>query len=132
MLVRYEKVDKRGIRAGPQAREIKIDAELHRLADSLVAEGQLQPIGLRAGLSIIWGFRRHAAAMLKDEITHLWAAIFEEEITEAQFLVMRATENSQRLELTGYEKWQTCQELLRLNPTWRNVDLAKHLHVDPE
>jgi ParB/RepB/Spo0J family partition protein len=130
MLVRYERVDKRAVKAGKQVRTIETDASLHGLAESMVKEGQLQPIGLLADFSLIWGFRRHAAAMLRQEITHLWAAIFDQAVTEQQFLLMRATENFHRLELTPWERYQTAEELLRLNPSWKSVDLAAHLHLD--
>src|SRR3954470_4984464 len=88
MLLRYDKVDKHAIKAGKQVREIKIDDALRSLADSMVKEGQLQPVGLLEDMTLIWGFRRHAGAMLTPEITHVSAAIFSQEVSEQQFLVM--------------------------------------------
>jgi len=129
MLLRYDKVDKHTVKKGKQVREIKIDDALRNLADSMVKDGQLQPIGLLEDKTLIWGFRRHAAALLTPEITHLWAAIFSQEVSEQQFLVMRATENFQRLELSAYERWQTVEELARINPSWTNAELGVFLHV---
>jgi ParB family transcriptional regulator, chromosome partitioning protein len=130
VLVRYEKADKNKIKRRPQARKHFDQTDLERLAESLLTEGQLQPIGLLADYTLIWGERRLRAALLKPEITHLWAAVFEEEVSERDFLLMRATENFQRADLTAYEKWMTCKELLELNPEWQMKDLAEHLHLD--
>jgi ParB/RepB/Spo0J family partition protein len=129
MKLRDEKVDKHLIKPGKQTREIKVDDYLRNLADSMVKDGQLQPIGLLEDMTLIWGFRRHAAALLRPEITHLDAAIFGREVSEQQFLAMRAAENFQRVELSAYERWQSVEELARINPAWTNADLATFLHV---
>ena len=81
--------------------------------------------------TLIWGERRLRAALLKKEITHLLAAVFDREVTESEFLLMRATENFQRADLTDYEKWLTCKELREVNPQWQLQDLAAHLHLSP-
>ena len=132
MTVKYEKIDKNKIklRAKPQARQTFDQAALVQLADSLV-KGQLQPIGVLADYTLIWGERRLRAALLKKEITHLWAAVFDHEVSESEFLLMRATENFQRTDLTDYEKYQTCKELCDANPKWQLQDLAAHLHLSP-
>jgi ParB/RepB/Spo0J family partition protein len=131
MTVKYEKVPKLKvkIRAKPQARQAYDQAELERLADSLLT-GQLQAIGLLSDFTLIWGERRWRAAMLRDEITHLLAVVFDKEISESEFLLMRATENFQRSDLTAYEKWLTCQELLEANPQWQQKDLAAAMKLD--
>jgi hypothetical protein len=131
MLLRYERVEKRVVKPSKQIRKIEITPSLHGLAGSLVTEGQLQPIGLLSDYTLIWGFRRHAAAMLRDDITHLWAAVFDQSVTEQEFQLLRATENFHRSELTPWERWQTAEELLRFNPSWKSADLAAHLHLDP-
>jgi ParB family transcriptional regulator, chromosome partitioning protein len=132
MTVKYEKIDKNKIkvRAKPQARQNFDQAALMELADSLV-KGQLQPIGVLADYTLIWGERRLRAALLKKEITHLWAAVFDHEVSESEFLLMRATENFQRADLTDNEKWLTCKELREANPQWQLQDLAGHLHLSP-
>ena len=130
--MKYEKIDKNKIktRAKPQARQDFDPAKLLELADSLLA-GQLQPVGVLSDYTLIWGERRLRAALLKKEITHLWAAVFDEEVTESEFLLMRATENFQRADLTDNEKFLTCKELRDANPQWQLQDLAGHLHLSP-
>jgi ParB family chromosome partitioning protein len=131
MLVRNERVDKHKIKSRGQSREIDpLDPDLLRLADSLLV-GQLQQVGLSSDYSLIWGHRRHAAALLKKEITHLDAVVFDQPVTELEFLLMRATENFQRTDLTAFERWLTVKELAAANPGWSNKELAEHLHVDP-
>jgi ParB/RepB/Spo0J family partition protein len=135
MTVKYEKIDKHKIktRSKPQARQTFDQSALMELADSLVT-GQLQPVGVLLNQSVytlIWGERRLRAALLKKEITHLWAAVFDQEVSESEFLLMRATENFQRADLTDYEKYLTCKELLVANPQWPLQDLAGHLHLSP-
>ena len=41
------------------------------------------------------------------------------------FLALRAAENFQREELTPYQRWQTVEELARVNPAWTNAELFK-------
>lgn len=130
MLFRYEQVEKHRVKIHrPQANRHFEEGYLLRLGDSL-RDGQLQPIGLLADCSLIWGEGRVRAALLKDQITHLWAAIFEEAVSEAEFLRMRAVENFQRLDLTAYQRWQTLEELRRAQPDQKAVDLAEYLHLD--
>ena len=130
--MKFERVDKNRIkiRSKPQARQDFDQAKLMALADSLLA-GQLQPIGVLSDYTLIWGERRLRAALLKKEITHLLAVVFDNEVTESQFLLMRATENFQREDLTDNEKWLTCKELRDANPQWQLQDLAEHLHLSP-
>ena len=130
--MKFERVDKNRIkiRSKPQARQDFDQAKLMALADSLLA-GQLQPIGVLSDYTLIWGERRLRAALLKKEITHLLAVVFDNEVTESQFLLMRATENFQRADLTDNEKWLTCKELRDANPQWQLQDLAEHLHLSP-
>ena len=132
MVVKYEKIDKHKIktRSKPQARQTFDQSALMELADSLVT-GQLQPIGVLSDYTLIWGERRLRAALLKKEITHLWAAVFNQEVSESEFLLMRAAENFQRADLTESEKWLTCEELCDANPQWQLQDLAGHLHLSP-
>ncbi len=132
MTVKYEKIDKHKIktRSKPQARQTFDQSALMELADSLVT-GQLQPIGVLSDYTLIWGERRLRAALLKKEITHLWAAVFNQEVSESEFLLMRATENFQRAYLTDHEKYLTCKELRDANPQLPLQDLAGHLHLSP-
>jgi ParB family transcriptional regulator, chromosome partitioning protein len=130
MLVkRTDQVDKHKIKVKEQARKQFDKAELLRLADSMFVE-QLQPIGLTPDYTLCWGERRWRAAMLHDKITHLWAVILEEPMTESEFRVRQLTENLLREDLTPAEKTQGIAELKKRNRTWTNKDVAEHLKID--
>jgi ParB/RepB/Spo0J family partition protein len=128
--MKYGQIDKHKIktRAKPQARREFDQAELLTLADSIAAR-QLQPVGVLSDYTLIWGERRLRAALLKKEITHLWAVVFDQEVTESEFLLMRATENFQRSDLTDFERFLTCKELRDVNPDCQLQDLAARLHL---
>jgi ParB family chromosome partitioning protein len=64
-------------------------------------------------------------------MTELEVKIIDDPVTEAECKRLQFTENMQRQDLTGYEQWQGCIELLRLNPGWTQKDLAEQLHIDP-
>jgi hypothetical protein len=113
----------------PQARHHD-GAYLNRLADSLV-RGQLQPIGLLKDHSVIWGNARVLAARSKPEITHLWAAIFDEEVKERDFQRMRFIENQLRQDLSNAEKCINCVEYANSEPSMTLKEIAKDLGVDP-
>jgi|SRR5579872_307741 len=131
MLVkRTELVDKHKIKVeGGQARKHFDQAELQRLAESLLVE-QLQPIGLTPEYTLCWGERRWRAAMLHDKITHLWAVFLDKPMTESEFRVLQLTENMSRENLKPAEITQGIAELKRLDPTWSNRDVADHLKID--
>jgi len=63
-------------------------------------------------MTVIWGNCRVLAARLNPGITHLRAAIFDQPITESEFLLMQAMENFHRLDLTDYEKYRSCKKLM--------------------
>jgi ParB family chromosome partitioning protein len=113
----------------PQARKRFDDAELRRLGESLKVR-QLQPLVCLPDGTIIAGERRYRAALLVG-IAELEAKIIDDPVTEAECKRLQFTENMQRQDLTGYEQWQGCIELLRLNPGWTQKELAEQLHVDP-
>jgi ParB-like chromosome segregation protein Spo0J len=125
----FERVPKDVLVLRAQAR--KHDGEyLNRLADSLV-RGQLQPIGVLKDYSVIWGNARVLAARSKPEITHLWAAVFDEPVTEREFQRMRFIENQLRKDLTNAEKCQNCVEYANSEPGLTLKQIAADLGVDP-
>jgi len=130
MKVRYMTVPKDRAVLRPQAR--KHDPEyLSRLADSLL-KGQLQPIGLLAkDYTVVWGNARVLAARTKSEITHLTAAIFEEEISEREFQRMRFIENQLRQELSNAEKCINAVEYTKSEPGMTLKAIAADLGCDP-
>jgi hypothetical protein len=57
--------------------------------------------------------------------------IADEELSDSQKRVWQLVENMQRADLTGYEQWTACSELMCMNPAWQMKDLAEHLNIDP-
>ncbi len=113
----------------PQVRKKFDEKELRQLGESLKAR-QLQPVVCLPDGTIIAGERRYRAALLVG-LAELEVKIIDDAVTEAECRRLQFTENMQRQDLTGYEQWQGCVELLRLNPGWTQKDLAEQLHVDP-
>jgi ParB family transcriptional regulator, chromosome partitioning protein len=111
---------------GLNARKIVVDDALHELNLSL-RDGQLQPVGALDNGTLIFGFRRLAAARLGG-ILNLSVLIYASTLTPTEIAVITATENFQRLDLTAYEEYLVCSELMKLNPGWQQKDLAAHLH----
>jgi ParB/RepB/Spo0J family partition protein len=111
-----------------QARQTYDESELRLLGESL-KERQLQPVLARPDGTIIAGNRRYRAAALVG-LESLQVIIVEGELTTAQVRGIQLTENIHRSDLTPYEKWQACKELLDLNG-WQGKELAEHLHLDP-
>jgi ParB family transcriptional regulator, chromosome partitioning protein len=116
-------------KARPQARKRFEEAELRQLGESLKVR-QLQPLVCLPDGTIIAGERRYRAAILAG-IAELEVKIIDDVVTQAEFRRLQFAENMQRQDLTGYEQWQGCVELLRLNPGWTQKQLAEQLHLDP-
>lgn len=112
----------------PQVRQ-HAPENLARLADSLL-KGQIQPIGLLKEFTVIWGTGRVLAARMKPEITHLTAAIFDEEISEREFQRMRFVENQLRQDLSNAEKCINAIEYAKSEPTMPLKQIAADLGVD--
>ena len=88
------------------------ECKLGELAESLRANGMIQPITLRPnpnGFEIVAGARRFRAAQLA-ELFSLPARIVE--LTNAQALEWQLVENSQRVDVHPYEEAQGFQRLL--------------------
>jgi hypothetical protein len=104
--------------------------EIRRLGEDMRANGQLQAVAATEDGRMIFGHGRYLAAPgagLKMLEVKLWPAT----LPESQFKLIRASENLQRKELTGYQKWLLCADLMACNPTWQLKDLADALHLDP-
>jgi ParB/RepB/Spo0J family partition protein len=115
-------------RTAKQVRGHFDDDEERRLAESMKAEGQLQPVFARADGTIIAGERRLRAA-IRAGIPELLVTIIDEPLTETQVKILQLTENLHRADLRDSEKWHAFEELLRLNPGWSNKELAAHLKL---
>jgi ParB/RepB/Spo0J family partition protein len=107
------------------------DPEKVRLqGEDMLAKGQLQPVGATEDGRMIFGHGRWLAAKAAG-IKTLEVKLFPASLSDTQFKLIRAAENLQRKELTGYQKWLLCSELIAGNPNWQLKDLAEQLHLDP-
>lgn len=115
-------------KTNPQVRKQFDEADLLRLGESLKVK-QLQPVLCQPDGTIIAGERRLRAATLVG-MTHLEVKIADEQLSDGQIRIWQLIENLHREDLTGYEKWLGCAELMSLNPAWQLADLAEHLCLD--
>ncbi|MFZ1934981.1 MAG: ParB/RepB/Spo0J family partition protein [Thermoguttaceae bacterium] len=113
-----------------QPRKTFDEAELRALGESMKAHGQLQPVVAKPDGTILCGERRWRAAQLVG-MTELSVVIAERPLSDCEVRIIQLTENIQRTDLSGYEKWVGCAELLGMNPDWQLKDLAEHLKLDP-
>lgn len=114
----------------PQVRKDYDQDELKRLGESMKSLGQLQPVGAKADGTVLWGHRRLLAARLVG-ISALQVIITDRQMSDSEIRLIQLTENMHRADLSGYEKWLACSELLSMNPAWQMKDLAQHLSIDP-
>jgi len=113
-----------------QPRKTFAEADLRSLGESMKAHGQLQPVGAKPDGTLLWGERRWRAAQLVG-LKDLQVIITDKPLTEAEIRVIQLTENMHRVDLTGYEKWLACSELMGMNPQWGMKDLAEAVQLDP-
>jgi ParB family chromosome partitioning protein len=113
----------------PQVRKTFDEADLRRLGESLKVK-QLQPVLCQPDGTLIAGERRFRAAKLVG-LASLEVKIADETLSDSQIRVWQLTENMQRADLTGHEKWLGCAELMCMNPGWQMKDCAEALHLDP-
>jgi ParB/RepB/Spo0J family partition protein len=103
--------------------------DLERLGKSMMVR-QIQPVICEPDGSLLAGERRWRAAMLVG-LLELEAIVTDEPLSEMEIKVMQLTENIHRADLSGFEKWEACCELMELNLGWQAKDLAEHLWLDP-
>lgn len=106
------------------------EAALRRLADDLLANGQLQAVGATEDGRLIFGHARLLAARLPP-LDALDVRVFPAGLSDTRFHLVRAAENLQRRALSGYRQWLACTDLLCGNPDWRLQDLAARMHLTP-
>src|ERR1039457_463375 len=92
----------------PQVRKFFDEADLRRLGESLKVR-QLQAVLTQPDGTLIAGERRYRAALLVGLAT-LEVKIADETLDASQVKLWQITENIQRADLSGYEKWQGCAE----------------------
>jgi len=113
-----------------QPRKSFNETEDYALGESIKAHGQLQPVGAKPDGTLLWGGRRYRAAQLVG-IPELWVIVTDKVLTDSEIRVIQLTENLHRANLSGYDRWRACEELMSMNPDWRAKDLAEHLKIDP-
>lgn len=113
-----------------QPRKSFDEEALKRLAESMKAQGQLQPVGARPDGRLLWGERRYRAAPLAG-LQELQAIITDRQMSESEIRVIQFTENLLREDLKPIEQVDGLEELARLNPGITNKALAELVHLDP-
>jgi ParB/RepB/Spo0J family partition protein len=100
------------------------------LTASVKAHGVLQPLLVMLSGRLLAGHRRLKAATAAG-LESVPVIITDELLSDSQVKVIQLTENMQRADLSGFEKWTGCYELMCMNPTWQMQDLAECLHIGP-
>jgi len=113
-----------------QPRKSCKEVDLRSLGESMKSLGQLQPVGAKPDGTLLWGERRYRAAQLTG-LNELQVIITEKPLTDSEVRVIQLTENLHRSDLSGYERWLACSELMGMNTNWQLKDLAEHLKLDP-
>jgi ParB family transcriptional regulator, chromosome partitioning protein len=103
--------------------------ELLLLGESLAVR-QIQPIWCQPDWMVLLGHRRVRAAKAVG-LDELDAIVTDEKLSPSERRSIRLTENLHRADLTPYEKWRACEELIALNKGWQFRELAAHLKLDP-
>ncbi|OWK47321.1 ParB/RepB/Spo0J family partition protein [Fimbriiglobus ruber] len=125
-IVKYPVID---IKPDPNnPRKAFEQADLQYLGASLKWR-QIEPIHLRRDGTLIDGERRWRAAQLVGLET-LNGIVWDDIPSPQELAAIRLTTFFQRVDLTPFEKFQACEELLRLN-NWNGKQLAGYLKIDP-
>ena len=103
--------------------------ELKALALSWL-ERAAHDIIITPSLIVVDGHRRLEGLEQLGE-TEADVFVTDEELDENEIRQVGLTTAIHRADLSGYDKWQACKELLELNPDWQLKDLAQQLHLDP-
>jgi ParB family transcriptional regulator, chromosome partitioning protein len=115
----------------PRRRRKHIDqAELRRLADSIVSLGMMNPIECTPTGEIISGDRRGLAALGDDRITEIPVRIVSDPLTATQIRIRRVSENLQRSDLSLQDKYEECKGFMEDQPGISQKEIAALLHVD--
>ena len=99
-----------------------------RLGHDMLANGQLQAVGATEDATMTRGQILAAKAV---GIKTVEVKVYPAWIGDTQFRLIRGAENIHRKDLTGYQKWMLCADLMCGNPQWAMKDLAEGMHLDP-
>ena len=117
------------IKRRPMRQNSGTPEELKALARSWLERAVHDIIVCPSGITVD-GHRRLEGLVLLGE-TEADVVVTEEELNETQIRQVGLTTAIHRADLSSYDKWQACYELLTLNPAWSQKELADHLHLDP-
>jgi ParB/RepB/Spo0J family partition protein len=102
---------------------------LRALGESLKVR-QNDPVQAKPDGTLIDGERRWRAAVLVG-LEKLDVIVTDAALTDTQVHVVRLTSFFHREDLSAFEKWLACAELMCGNPSWRMQDLSEALQIDP-
>jgi ParB/RepB/Spo0J family partition protein len=111
-----------------QPRKTFPEAELRLLGESLKVR-QNDPLQAFVDGLLIDGERRLRAAKLVG-LEKLDVIITETMLTPAQINVVRLTSFFHKADLSAFEKWLACSDLMAANPVWQIKNLADALKLD--
>jgi len=134
--MRYEDVDVRDIKILENIRQRPIQEDLADLMSSIRSSGLMQPIGVKEKKSngknyiLVWGYRRLQACKKLGWKT-IPARIFledEDELDEEEFLILNASENLHRKDVSLMELGRICEYLQK---TMSIGEIATNLNISP-
>ena len=111
-----------------QPRQEFDEGELRLLGESMQSIGQIQPTLARPDGRLLAGARRYRAACLVG-MDSLLTILTERMLSDTEIRVIQLTENLHRADLSGFEKWRACVELLDMNAGWTQRDVSKAIKV---
>jgi len=103
--------------------------DLVRLGESLKRR-QWHPVVAKSDGTVVDGERRVRAALAAGLET-LDVIIIDAPMTKTELRLAQAATAMHRADLSGWEKYELCYELVQLNPDWQAKELAEHLAIDP-
>jgi ParB family chromosome partitioning protein len=112
----------------PQVRQHYDESADRSLGESMLAHGQLQPVGARPDGALLWGHRRLRAARLVG-MKELEVIITDKPLSESEIRIIQLIENLQRADLRDGEKRRAFEEWFGRNPGLTNKDLAENLKL---
>jgi ParB family chromosome partitioning protein len=118
------------IKIESQVRKFFDEEELRRLGENIKSYGLLQPLLVRKDGVLLAGERRYRAMQLMG-IKEAQVIVTEKVLSDSEVWLIQLAENLHRSDISGYEKWYGCTELMNMNPGWQMKDLARALSLDP-
>ena len=105
------------------------DAEyIGRLSGDIKLRGILVPLLIRPDDFIIDGWCRWLAAEAAG-LDKLPCIVTAQQLSAGSRLAMQLATVMHRADITGAEKWQACERLRTLNPSWQQKDIAASLNL---